>query len=49
MQLYIDTIKVKYLINRNNMYSWFMCVDNVVRRVSTYDYEYKHEQFMVSV
>ena len=49
MQKYVDGIEIKELINIKTYYAWFMCVDGIVRRVKTFDYQWLREIYMVSV
>ncbi len=49
MVKYVDDVEVRELIRSKTYYTWFLCVDGKVRRVSTYDYQWLREVYMVSV
>ncbi len=48
MKKFVDGIQIERLINSKTYYTWFLCVDGEVRRVSTYDYRWLKEIYMVS-
>lgn len=47
-QLYVDAIKVDTLIKSNTLYTWLLCADGTVKRVSTYDH-HRRIEYMKSI